>query len=181
MLYNKQKQNKTKNILERVFLQTKTPPQMSRNLRGQLLLLFWPEKKYPTDFFFFLNCTRAEVSSVHCLTSRVSRSSISTCFWSCRNHRAAALRHQWRHPTHTSVWHAGFPIGRDAVMSKYINELIKQNACGLLFGVCARSTDTHVTVCVCVCVCFLKGLLCLSPSWDHNEKSLHMRCLRSDM
>lgn len=25
---------------------------------------------------------------------------------------------------------AGFPIGRDAVMSRYINELIKQNACG---------------------------------------------------
>lgn len=75
---------------------------------------------------------------------------------------------------------AGFPIGRDAVMSRYINKLIKQNACGLLFRWCARITDTHTHTHNCQCLCaFFMQLNCPAARTPHHarcEKSLHVFC-----
>lgn len=135
MLYNKQtnKQN------SRARLPAKKP-QTSRNLRGQLLLLFWPGKKSHWIFFKKLVprggqlralSDQQSVSLVHFHLLLISQEppscSVTPVVTSSNSHFGMA---------------AGFPIGRDAVMSRYINELIKQNACDLLFGG-AHDSPTH--------------------------------------
>lgn len=78
---------------------------------------------------------------------------------------------------------AGFPIGRDVVMSGCINEFIKHNACGLLFGMVRTiHRDTHN----CQCAWFFASSFNVTKkfnrfSWERNDTSRFMFFVHSDM